>query len=82
MLQMLQAAANLAPRGVYVCGSTTTTAGLTVTLVKEGGGGGGAGGGGGGGGSSGDYTLEAGALILADQGKSGSYMYVQWNQHL
>ena len=52
--QMLQAAANLAPRGVYVCGNTTTTAGLTVTLSKEGG--------------TGDFALEAGALVLADQG--------------
>ena len=52
--QMLQAAANIAPRSVYVCGNTTTTSGLTVTLSKEGG--------------SGDYALEAGALVLADQG--------------
>ena len=52
---MLQAAANVTPRGVYVCGNTTTTSGLTVTLTKEGGG-------------SGDYALEAGALVLADQG--------------
>lgn len=51
---MLQAASNIAPRGVYVCGNTTTTSGLTVTLVKEGG--------------SGDFALEAGALVLADQG--------------
>lgn len=54
VMQMLQAASNIAPRGVYVCGNTTTTAGLTVTLVKEGG--------------SGDFALEAGALVLADQG--------------
>ena len=54
---MLQAASNIAPRGVYVCGNTTTTSGLTVTLVKEGGG-------------SGDFALEAGALVLADQGWS------------
>ena len=54
--QMLQAAANITPRGVYVCGNTTTTSGLTVTLTKEGGG-------------SGNYALEAGALVLADQGK-------------
>ncbi|XP_066964761.1 DNA helicase MCM8-like [Macrobrachium rosenbergii] len=53
--QMLQACANVAPRGVYVCGSTTTTSGLTVTLSREGGG-------------SGDYALEGGALVLADQG--------------
>ncbi|CAL1537556.1 unnamed protein product, partial [Lymnaea stagnalis] len=52
--QMLQAAASVAPRSVYVCGNTTTTSGLTVTLSKEGG--------------SGDYALEAGALVLADQG--------------
>ncbi|XP_052226288.1 DNA helicase MCM8-like isoform X2 [Dreissena polymorpha] len=52
--QMLQAAANIAPRSVYVCGNTTTTSGLTVTLSKDGG--------------SGDYALEAGALVLADQG--------------
>ena len=52
---MLQAAANLAPRGVYVCGNTTSTAGLTVTLSKEQG--------------SGEFALEAGALVLADQGQ-------------
>jgi len=51
--QMLQAVASIAPRGVYVCGNTTSTAGLTVTLQKD---------------SSGDYALEAGALILGDQG--------------
>ncbi|XP_059176311.1 DNA helicase MCM8-like [Physella acuta] len=52
--QMLQAAASVAPRSVYVCGNTTTTSGLTVTLCKEGG--------------TGDFALEAGALVLADQG--------------
>ncbi|XP_071080734.1 DNA helicase MCM8-like [Haliotis cracherodii] len=52
--QMLQAVSNIAPRSVYVCGNTTTTSGLTVTLSKDGG--------------SGDYALEAGALVLADQG--------------
>uniref|UniRef100_A0A8C2VJU1 DNA helicase MCM8 n=1 Tax=Chinchilla lanigera TaxID=34839 RepID=A0A8C2VJU1_CHILA len=51
--QMLQAACNIAPRGVYVCGNTTTTSGLTVTLSKDS--------------SSGDFTLEAGALVLGDQ---------------
>ena len=51
---MLKAAANVAPRGVYVCGNTSTTSGLTVTLVKEG--------------SAGEYALEAGALVLGDQG--------------
>jgi len=52
--QMLQAVSNVAPRGVYVCGNTTTTSGLTVTLTKESG--------------SGDYALEAGALVLGDRG--------------
>lgn len=51
--QMLQACASVAPRGVYVCGNTTTKSGLTVTLSREGGG---------------DYALEGGALVLADQG--------------
>ena len=50
--QMLHAVSAVCPRGVYVCGNTTTTAGLTVTLHKDGG----------------DYALEAGALVLADQG--------------
>ena len=31
--QMLQAAANTAPRGVYVCGNTSTAAGLTVSVL-------------------------------------------------
>ncbi|KAJ8299815.1 hypothetical protein KUTeg_023875 [Tegillarca granosa] len=52
--QMLQSVSNSAPRSVYVCGNTTTTSGLTVTLSKDGG--------------SGDFALEAGALVLADQG--------------
>nr|XP_048311351.1 DNA helicase MCM8 isoform X2 [Myodes glareolus] len=51
--QMLQAACNVAPRGVYVCGNTTTSSGLTVTLSKDS--------------SSGDFALEAGALVLGDQ---------------
>lgn len=51
--QMLQTCANVAPRGVYVCGNTSTSSGLTVTMTRE---------------SRGEYTLEAGALILADQG--------------
>ena len=52
---MLKAAANIAPRGVYVCGNTSTTSGLTVTLAKDG--------------AAGDYALEAGALVLGDQGE-------------
>ena len=33
--QMLRAAAHIAPRGVYVCGNTTTSSGLTVTVVRD-----------------------------------------------
>ena len=52
--QMLTAAAALAPRGVYVCGNTTTSSGLTVTVVKDA--------------ITGDFALEAGALVMGDQG--------------
>lgn len=51
--QMLRAAAAAAPRSVLVCGNTATTAGLTVTVTREG---------------HGEVALEAGALVLADQG--------------
>lgn len=50
--QMLQAVAAVAPRSVYVCGNTASASGLTVTVTKDGG----------------DVGLEAGALVLADQG--------------
>ncbi|XP_049927246.1 DNA helicase MCM8 [Epinephelus moara] len=52
--QMLQAVCNVAPRGIYVCGNSTSTTGLTVTLSRDSG--------------TGDFALEAGALVLADQG--------------
>ncbi|XP_044516640.1 DNA helicase MCM8 isoform X2 [Gracilinanus agilis] len=55
--QMLQAVCNVAPRGVYVCGNTTTSSGLTVTLSKDS--------------ATGDFALEAGALVLGDQGICG-----------
>jgi len=51
--QMLKAAAAVSPRGVYVCGNTATKSGLTVTMSKD---------------QSGEYSLEAGALVLADRG--------------
>lgn len=51
--QMLQACCNIAARGVFVCGNTSTNSGLTVTMCRE---------------SGGEYSLEAGALVLADQG--------------
>ena len=55
--QLLRAAAAVAPRSVMVCGNTATTAGLTVTVTREPGKNG-----------SGEVCLEAGALVLADQG--------------
>lgn len=51
--KMLQACSSVSPRGVFVCGNSSTKAGLTVT-VRHGRGTGG--------------SLEAGALVLADQG--------------
>jgi DNA helicase MCM8 len=56
----LQATAAIAPRAVFVCGNTATTAGLTVALTREVGSRGS------------DMTLEAGALVLADQVLSSS----------
>uniref|UniRef100_A0A5K3F6R8 DNA helicase n=1 Tax=Mesocestoides corti TaxID=53468 RepID=A0A5K3F6R8_MESCO len=50
--QLLRAAANVAPRAVYVCGNTASAAGLTVSTSRDHSGAG----------------LEAGALVLADQG--------------
>lgn len=52
--QLITAASAVAPRGLYVCGNTCTSAGLTATLHHEG--------------ASGEYGLEAGALVLADRG--------------
>lgn len=52
--QLLNAVALVAPRGIYVCGNTTSTSGLTVTVVRDA--------------QTGDFSLEAGALVLADQG--------------
>lgn len=33
--QMLKHIINVAPRGVYVCGNSTTNAGLTATLIRD-----------------------------------------------
>ncbi|XP_003426698.1 DNA helicase MCM8 [Nasonia vitripennis] len=52
--QMLQACARVAPKGIYVSGNSSTSSGLTVTLVREKG--------------ESDFALEPGALVLADRG--------------
>ncbi|CAN0881363.1 Probable DNA helicase MCM8, partial [Linum grandiflorum] len=52
--QLLQAAAAVSPRGIYVCGNATTNAGLTVAVVKDS--------------MTNDYSFEAGAMVLADSG--------------
>ncbi len=49
-------AENIAPRGIYTSGKGTTAAGLTAAAVKDDFGGG-------------RWTLEAGAMVLADQGE-------------
>ncbi|EAT44419.1 AAEL004200-PA [Aedes aegypti] len=51
--QMLQSCAEVSPRGIFVCGNSTSNAGLTVAVRTEKCTGG---------------ALEAGALVLADQG--------------
>ena len=48
----LQAAAAAAPRGVYICGNTSSAAGLTVSVTRE----------------NGEFAFDAGALVLADRG--------------
>lgn len=52
--QMLRAISKVSPRGVYISGGITSKTGLTVTMVRDG--------------KDGDFALEAGALVLADQG--------------
>ncbi|XP_076385248.1 DNA helicase MCM8 isoform X2 [Megachile rotundata] len=52
--QMLQACSRIAAKGVYVCGNSSTSSGLTITLIKES--------------KSNNFSLEPGALVLADRG--------------
>lgn len=53
--QLLRYTIKLAPRGIYTSGKSSTSAGLTATAVKDEFG-------------DGRWTLEAGALVLADKG--------------
>jgi replicative DNA helicase Mcm len=52
--QILRYVINLAPRGVYASGKSASSAGLTAAAVKDD--------------FDGSWTLEAGALVLADMG--------------
>ncbi|KAL2664279.1 hypothetical protein GLYMA_02G170600v4 [Glycine max] len=52
--QLLQAAAAVSPRGIFVFGNATTKDGLTVAVVKDS--------------MTSDYAFEAGAMVLADSG--------------
>lgn len=56
--QLLRYCVKLAPRGIYTSGKSSTSAGLTATAVKDDFG-------------DGRWTLDAGALVLADMGLAG-----------
>jgi DNA helicase MCM8 len=51
--ELLRALAKLSRRGIYVSGNSSSVAGLTASVVRD---------------TSGEFALEAGALILADNG--------------
>ncbi|MDQ1280905.1 MAG: replicative helicase Mcm [Thermoproteota archaeon] len=51
--QLLQYVSKIAPRGLYTSGRGSTAAGLTAAVMRE---------------KTGEMTLEAGALVLADRG--------------
>jgi len=56
--QMIRYVVQISPRGVFTSGQSSSSAGLTAAAVKDNFGGGG-------------WTLEAGALVLADMGVCG-----------
>lgn len=51
--ELLRALAQLSHRGVYISGNSASTAGLTASVIRD---------------PSGEFALEAGALILSDNG--------------
>ncbi len=55
--QIIRYVVDLAPRGVYTSGKGASAAGLTAAVIREG--------------DTGEMTLEAGALVLADKGICG-----------
>ncbi|XP_017891627.1 DNA helicase MCM8 [Ceratina calcarata] len=52
--QMLQACTRVSAKAVYVCGNSSTSSGLTITVAKEK--------------QSNNFALEPGALVLTDRG--------------
>ncbi|MEN3035384.1 MAG: minichromosome maintenance protein MCM, partial [Candidatus Methanosuratincola sp.] len=52
--QLLQYVSRIAPRGVYTSGKGSTAAGLTATVIRDK--------------NTGEFFLEAGALVIADKG--------------
>jgi DNA helicase MCM8 len=52
--QLLKFISHVTPRSVYICGNAVSNAGLTVTVSRDS--------------VTGEGTLEAGALVLSDQG--------------
>ncbi|AFK50506.1 MCM family protein [Thermogladius calderae 1633] len=52
--QLLQYTARIAPRGIYTSGKGSTAAGLTATVLRDK--------------TTGEYYLEAGAMVIADGG--------------
>jgi DNA helicase MCM8 len=50
--QLLLAASQIAPKGIYTCGATSSSVGLTATATNE----------------NGELAIEAGAVVLADKG--------------
>ena len=52
--QLLHACSRVSPKGIFVAGNSSTSSGLTVTMVKDA--------------NTNEYALEPGALVLADGG--------------